>query len=165
LLIDASGSMFGTPISARSELDRFDAACGVAILAREVCEDVRVYAFSNSAVTVPARRGFALRDVLHDNAEKMGTFTERAKSAADRDGYDRIIIVTDEQSHESISPPLATARGRSYVVNVAAYENGIGYGRWTTITGWSEAVIDYIQTAERAVRETTASADIASADA
>jgi hypothetical protein len=30
------------------------------------------------------------------------------------------------------------------VVNVASNRNGIGYGAWTHIDGWSEAIIDYI---------------------
>ena len=73
-----------------------------------------------------------------------GTNTETAKLLADREGYDRIIIITDEQSHQDISAPKA----RGYVVNVAPYEHGIGYGDWTHIDGWSEAVLAYIGAAE-----------------
>lgn len=144
LVIDGSGSMFGTSVSARSELDRFDAAAALAMLVRETCEDVVVSVFSNTPKLVPPRRGFALRDALHAHAEHGGTYTEFAKQLADREGYDRIIIVTDEQSHQSISAP----HGKGYVVNVATYKNGIGYGKWTHIDGWSESVLDYIQAAE-----------------
>ena len=31
------------------------------------------------------------------------------------------------------------------MVNVASYENGVGYGDWTRITGFSEAILDYIR--------------------
>lgn len=147
LVIDGSGSMFGTPISGKSELDRFDAACALAILVREVCENVAVYVFSQNTYGVPPRRGFALRDVLKIKAEKGGTNTEFALQCAARDGYDRIIVLTDEQSHQQVSAPLPTAKG--YFINVAGYQNGIGYGKWTHIDGWSEAVIDYIRAAER----------------
>ncbi|MBB6146100.1 hypothetical protein HNQ77_004070 [Silvibacterium bohemicum] len=41
-------------------------------------------------------------------------------------------------------------RGRGYVINVASYRNGVGYGPWTHIDGWSEAVIEYIRAAEQA---------------
>jgi 60 kDa SS-A/Ro ribonucleoprotein len=41
LLIDVSGSMFH-PLSAQSEMTRVEAACGLAILAREVCDEVEV---------------------------------------------------------------------------------------------------------------------------
>ena len=112
LVIDGSGSMFGTPISKKSELDRFDAAAALAILAREACEDVAVYIFSNSCTVVPPRRGFALRDALHEKAEHSGTDTAAAVRKANRDGYDRIIVVTDEQSHTS----LPTPKGKAYIV-------------------------------------------------
>ena len=54
--------------------------------------------------------------------------------------YDRIIVITDEQSHDRIVVP----RGKGYVINVASARNGVGYGPWTHIDGWSEAVVDYI---------------------
>ena len=30
------------------------------------------------------------------------------------------------------------------MINVASNRNGVGYGAWTPIDGWSEAVVDYI---------------------
>lgn len=146
LVVDGSGSMFGTPVSARSEIDRFDAAAALAILAREICETVAVYVFSNTSVMVPPRRGFALRDVLNASAQHGGTNTGEAVRMANANGYDRIIILTDEQSHQTIPAPLAGAKG--YVINVASYQNGIGYGPWVHIDGWSEAVLDFIRVHE-----------------
>lgn len=140
LVVDGSGSMFGTKVSAKSELDRFDAAAALAMLAREVCETVNVIVYSTTPHLVPPRSGFALRDVLHKHAEQGGTNTEFAKQMADGLGYDRIIILTDEQSHQAITAP----KGKGYVINVASYQNGIGYGPWTHIDGWSEAVLDFI---------------------
>jgi 60 kDa SS-A/Ro ribonucleoprotein len=35
------------------------------------------------------------------------------------------------------------------MLNVAAYQNGVGYGAWKTIDGWSESVVQYIQDSER----------------
>ncbi len=145
LVVDHSGSMTGAPVSRRSELDRFEAASALAILAREQCEDVAVIVFGDTAKLVPPRRGFALRDALAQGPGG-GTNTETAKQLADREGYDRIVIITDEQSHQAISAPKAERRG--YVVNVAPYEHGIGYGTWTHIDGWSEAVLSYIGAAE-----------------
>lgn len=146
LVIDGSGSMFGAKVSAKSELDRFDAATALAMLVREVCEQVAVYVFSVNTFAIPPRRGFALRDVLSQGAERGGTHTGTAVRAVGEQGYDRIIVVTDEQSHQQIPAPLTGTNG--YVVNVASYQNGIGYGKWTHIDGWSEAVLDYIRTAE-----------------
>lgn len=145
LLIDNSGSMYGTKVSAKSEIDRSDAACALAILAREICEDVTVIGFGTSAAVVPARRGFALRDVIR-RGPGGGTYTASAINLANSEGYDRIILVTDEQSHTGYPEPLPGTA--AYVVNVAAYKNGIGYGRWTHIDGWSEAVLEYIRAVE-----------------
>jgi hypothetical protein len=114
------------------------------MLLREVCETVQIAKFSHAAQEVPPRRGFALRDALgHPNG---GTYTETAKKWADAQGYDRIIIITDEQSHQALSNPRTKL---GYVINVAAYQNGVGYGAWHHIDGWSEAVIDYIQAVEK----------------
>jgi hypothetical protein len=38
--------------------------------------------------------------------------------------------------------------GKGYVINVASYKNGVGYGKWTHIDGWSESVIEYIRGVE-----------------
>jgi hypothetical protein len=58
--------------------------------------------------------------------------------------YDRLIVITDEQSHDQVPAP----RGKGYIVNVASARNGVGYGEWTHIDGWSEAVIEYIRELE-----------------
>jgi hypothetical protein len=62
-----------------------------------------------------------------------------------RDRSDRLIVITDEQSHDRVPSPKS---GRGYVVNVARYRNGVGYGAWTHIDGWSEAIIEYIRSVE-----------------
>jgi 60 kDa SS-A/Ro ribonucleoprotein len=143
LLVDVSGSM-DAPLFGKSDLMRLDAAAALGMLLREVCADVQIITFSNQAVLIPARRGFALRDAITHSQPHGGTYTEQAKAAADARGYDRIIILTDEQSHQAITAP----KGRGYVVNVASDQNGIGYGPWTHVDGWSEAILDYIRTAE-----------------
>lgn len=144
LVVDHSGSMTGAPVSRRSELDRFDAARALAMLAREQCEDVVIIVFGFNASVVPAElRGFRLARALA-RGPGGGTNTDKAKRLADREGYDRIIIITDEQSHQGISAP----NGPGYVINVAPYEHGIGYGPWTHVDGWSEAALSYVAAAE-----------------
>jgi 60 kDa SS-A/Ro ribonucleoprotein len=144
LLIDTSGSM-DAPLARRSEMLRMDAACGLAVLLREVCDAVEVYSFSDKLVRVPSRRGFALRDAIVSGQPHAGTQLGHALNGL-RAAYDRIIVVTDEQSHDRVSAP----RGRGYVINVASARNGVGYGAWTHIDGWSEAVVDYIRGLETA---------------
>jgi 60 kDa SS-A/Ro ribonucleoprotein len=144
LVVDHSGSMTGAPVSRRSELDRFDAARALAMLAREQCENVVIVVFGSNAKLVPRNlRGFELSRALA-RGPGGATNTEQAKRLADREGYDRIIIITDEQSHQAISAP----QGRGYVINVAPYEHGIGYGAWTHVDGWSEAVLSYVAATE-----------------
>jgi 60 kDa SS-A/Ro ribonucleoprotein len=36
------------------------------------------------------------------------------------------------------------------MLNVATTRNGVGYGPWTSIDGWSESVIEYIRATEEA---------------
>lgn len=146
LLVDGSGSMFGAKISAKSELDRFEAAAALSILARELCEDPVIVVFSENPYLVPSRRGFALRDAIKERAERGGTNTQTGILAAAKLGYDRIIVFTDEQSHEKVHNPLVGTKG--YFVNVASAKNGIGYGEWTHVDGFSEAIFDYIFAAE-----------------
>ena len=140
LLVDVSGSM-RCQISNKSDLMRYDAANGLAILARELCEQVAIYSFSNSVVRIPDRHGFALSDAITNSQLHGGTRLGNAvKHINASEHYDRLIVLTDEQSQDTVPNP----KGKGNVINVASYKNGEGYGAWTHIDGWSEAVIDYI---------------------
>jgi 60 kDa SS-A/Ro ribonucleoprotein len=143
LLVDVSGSMTGA-LSRRSEMLRTDAAYGLAILLREVSEKAIVFTFSNDLVEVPPRRGFALRDAMDASQSHNATYLGRALEKIDQK-YDRIIVITDEQAHDRVPGP----RGRGYVINVGSNKNGVGYGPWTHIDGWSEAVVEYIGALEQ----------------
>ena len=144
VLVDVSGSMTA-PLSRRSEMQRTDAAYGLAVLLREIAEKVAVYSFSDTLVEVPARRGFALRDAIDASQQHSGTQLGKAIGKLSGEKYDRLIVITDEQSHDRVPAP----RGKGYVINVASCKNGVGYGKWTHIDGWSEAVIDYIRALEQ----------------
>lgn len=143
LLLDGSASM-NEKVSAKSEITRRDAACALAILLRELCDDVRVIGFSSVPWDVPPRRGFALRDAIRAKVIAASTMLGRAVRYAQEKPADRIIVITDEQSQDQPPNPIGTG----YVINVAGYQNGIGYGAWTHIDGWSEAIIDYIRANE-----------------
>ncbi|HZD31125.1 MAG TPA: TROVE domain-containing protein [Candidatus Angelobacter sp.] len=139
LLVDVSGSM-DAPLSRKAQTMRTDAANGLVVLLREVCEKVEIYSFSDVTTRIPARRGFALRDAIHGSQPHSGTMLGAAvKEVAGT--YDRLIVITDEQTRDRVPSPTAAG----YVINVASNENGVGYGRWMHIDGWSEAVIEYIR--------------------
>ncbi|HLW52454.1 MAG TPA: TROVE domain-containing protein [Candidatus Angelobacter sp.] len=142
LLVDVSGSM-DAQLSRRSEMRRNDAGYGLAVLLREIAEKVSIYSFSDQLVEVPSRRGFALRDAINASQRHNGTYLGKALNGI-TETYDRLIVITDEQSHD----PVPNPRARGYMINVASYQNGVGYGKWTHIDGWSDSVIEYIRSAE-----------------
>lgn len=107
-----------------------------------------MYTSSNDLVEVPARHGFALRDALDASQSHNATYLGKALEKI-REKYDRIIVITDEQAHDRVAGP----RGLGYAINVASFKNGVGYGAWTHIDGWSEAVVDYIRAMEQTPEE------------
>jgi hypothetical protein len=142
LLIDVSGSM-DAQMSARSEMRRLDAAVGLAVLAREIGEDVEIFTFSDHVKKVAPRRGFALRDAIVNSQPHSGTYLGKAIAEVDRKDT-RLIVFTDEQSHDPVPAP----KGVGYMVNVAAYQHGVGYGPWRRIDGFSEKILDWIIASE-----------------
>ena len=143
LLIDVSASMEDT-LSGRSEMTRMDAAASLAILARELCREVEIYTFSTDVVKVPDTKGFKLVDAIIDSQYHSGTYLGKAVELINSKEYDRLIVFTDEQSHDYVPQP----KGRGYMINVANYENGVGYGEWVHIDGFSENILKYIQELE-----------------
>lgn len=146
LLIDISGSM-RDPLSAKSEMTRFDAACGLAIIAREMFDDLRVFSFSSAVVECAPRRGFALKDSIARSQPMGGTQLGAAVEAVARHikTLKRLIVITDEQSHDSV---VAVLGSKNYMINVASYKHAVGYGNWTRIDGFSENCLKFLKECE-----------------
>jgi hypothetical protein len=121
------------------------------MLLREICVECQVVVFGSTAGLIPPRRGFALRDAIVSSGHTGGTNTETALRVAKKEGYDRCIVITDEQSHQRVSGP---GNKRGYFINVASAQNGVGYREWVHVDGWSEAVVEYIFRYERFQEET-----------
>lgn len=142
VLVDVSGSM-DERLSAKSDMTRMDAA---ATLASIIHGDVRVFTFSHQVVEVPPRRGMAGVDAIRGSQQHGGTYLGAALEAVNREvACDRLIVITDEQSHDSVGGP----KGKGYMINVASHKNGVGYGPWTRIDGFSENVLRFIHEHER----------------
>jgi 60 kDa SS-A/Ro ribonucleoprotein len=152
VLVDVSGSM-DEKLSAKSDLRRIDAA---AALASIIPGDVRVITFSNHVVEVPPRRGMAGVDAIIRSQPHQNTHMAAAVHAVNTQvPHDRLIVITDEQATGgygwgtqggAVPDPVAA---RSYMINVASAKNGVGYGKWTHIDGFSESVLRFIAEHER----------------
>lgn len=148
LLIDVSGSMDGV-LSAKSDMQRLDAAGALAVALSALCDDMRVWTFSQDAVEVPAARGFGLIKAITDSQYHGGTHLENALETISTKikSIDRLIVITDEQAHDDVQPVKGV--NRSYIINVAPYQNGVDLqGKWTRIHGFSTAVIDWLRLEE-----------------
>jgi hypothetical protein len=146
VLVDVSGSMESAMSRKsdrnKSDLKRIDAAAALGAI---VPGDLRLFTFSNDLVEVPPRRGMAGVDAIVQSQPHGGTQLGSAVRKLNALAHDRLIVVTDEQSHDRVPEPVAKP---AYMINVASYQNGVGYGRWTHIDGFSEGVLRYIRETE-----------------
>ena len=144
LLVDVSGSM--TWATARkSETKRIDTATALAILLREVCDECVVYTFSDRLALVGNNyHGFELADSIINNQPNMGTALRTSlNDLKSKEEYDRVIVITDEQSTDGRALPSNNSKG--YIMNIATYDSGLTYDKnWTLINGFSDHVIDFI---------------------
>lgn len=157
LLLDHSGSMTSN-ISGKGDMSRADAAGALAGLfpGRK-----RVFSFSSggwdsnklndAAISRlkehPSYKGLAMVSNFIENAKWGGTNLGAAIRAVGKatPNADRLIVLTDEQAHDRVGKGHT---GNNYMINVAAYRNGVGYGDWLHIDGWSENVFRYIHAYE-----------------
>jgi hypothetical protein len=144
VLVDVSGSM-DVNLSGKSDLTRMDAAAALASIIN--AESLQVFSFSNNLQEVPPRRGMAGVDVVKHSQAHGGTYLGQSLQHINQRPHDRLIVITDEQSNDAVPGPVAK---NAYMVNVASYQNGVGYGRWTHIDGFSENVIRFISETEAA---------------
>jgi 60 kDa SS-A/Ro ribonucleoprotein len=144
VLVDVSGSM-SEKLSKKSDLSRLDAAAALAVLVRGIAQEARIFRFDDRCEDVPARQCMALIDAI--GGTRGGTLIGQAVAHVRKlwPQMDRLIVITDEQSADAVGLPGCNG----YMVNVATNQNGVGYGDWTRINGFSEAVVQYIAAVER----------------
>lgn len=144
VLVDVSGSM-DWRMSNKSDMNRIDAASALASIVN--AEDLRVFSFSEKVVEVPARRGMAGVDAIHKSQSHLGTRLGEAIKVMNKEKFDRLIVITDEQSSGPVPNPVAP---KSYMINVASNRNGVGYGDWIHLDGFSEGILKFIHEIEKA---------------
>lgn len=138
--VDTSGSM-QSPVSAKSQISCCDAA---ATLASMIRGQVRLLIFGSFVKEIPFYPGLAGVDKIRASIGSVGHGTDIDAAVRDANaiGADRIVVITDEQSHTSVRAPSAKY---AYVVNVASAIHGIGYGPWTHVDGFSESTIRWMR--------------------
>ena len=146
VMVDTSGSM-QSPLSAKSKVQRVEAAASLAAL---INGDVRLFQFASGVEEVPFFPGLAGIETVRGRIGRVGHGTDigLAVEVANRLPHDRLIVISDEQSMGRVPDPVAK---RAYMINVAAYQNGVGYGRWVHLDGFSEAVLKWIAEYELAM--------------
>jgi hypothetical protein len=142
ILVDVSYSMVNE-LSRRSDMTRMDAACALASVFHG---DRRVASFSREIVEVPPRNGMAGVDSIRNSQNWSGTRLDKAVAWANTQKHDRLIVITDEQTQGHVPNPVSE---KAYMINVASYQNGVGYGAWTHIDGFSENFLRFIQEYEK----------------
>lgn len=149
VLVDVSSSM-DTPLSSKSDMTREDAACGLAAVING--ENVETISFSGTGkqIKIPPRSGMAMVDAIKASQGCTGTDITSAVNFANAQGYDRLIVITDEQSNAHQTPdPIKGSM--AYMINVAMHKNGISYGTdWKHLDGFSENVLRFIYEFEQA---------------
>jgi 60 kDa SS-A/Ro ribonucleoprotein len=167
IVLDVSGSMKSL-VSNKSTITRLDAGAALCAILREQCEDPVIYATAgvdrtrlSMTALLPSRHGMSLIAAFNDAYRGLGgggIFLKpmlehiQKQHVGDIVETDRIVVVTDEQDcaiSNADSPTLAEPFGyRNYLINVASYKYGVGYGKWLHIDGFSEATIDFIRAVE-----------------
>jgi 60 kDa SS-A/Ro ribonucleoprotein len=148
VIVDVSGSM-SSSISGKSEISCADAAAALSMIVAGCSDKYDIYAFGTECEFVSNnRQGKALHEAIAGARVGHGTDMSNAvRVALGREKeYDRIIIISDMQSYSALQSPPGNCKG--YTINVHSYQNGVGYGPWTSIDGFSEATVKFIQALE-----------------
>ena len=164
-IVDVSGSM-QVSISAKSDFSRYDAACAMAMLAANQCEDYEIvctagndYSHTGAHEHIPyPQKGFGIFKQIHATNKNIGgggIFTrqclEWCNDKFKGQKFDRIIVFSDSQDcdlpEKRIPKPFGTY---NYICDVSAHTKGVNYrGTWTAeISGFSEHFITFIAAME-----------------
>lgn len=145
VLVDLSGSM-DAGLSAKGTMKRRDAACGLAVVLREVCASMSLATFTTTMQPMLGHqpRGTTLAQKIAHNQPAGGTNLGLAVRdfLAGFPNVSRLVVLTDEQAQDTI----ATRPGVPiYVVNLASTQRGMDWhGPVTRINGWSGGVIRWL---------------------
>lgn len=137
-------------VSKAKPLTRMDAAATLASMIN--AEEAVVFTFSTQLVQTKGRRGMAGVEEIINSQRHGGTALGAAVREAikQQPDFDRIIVLSDEQASDIVTNPVKVKSAqRAYMINLASYQNGVGYkGGWTHIDGFSESVLKFVARSE-----------------
>lgn len=164
-IVDVSGSM-GARMSEKSDFTGYDAACAMAMLAANQCEDYEIVCTAGNDYThtgahrhIPyPQKGFGIFEQIREanrNIGYGGIFTrqclEWCNDKFKGQKFDRIIVFSDSQDcdfpERRIPKPFGTY---NYICDISAHTKGVNYkGTWDAeISGFSEHFITFIAAME-----------------
>ena len=164
-IVDVSGSM-GARMSEKSDFTRYDAACAMAMLAANQCEDYEIvctagndYTHTGAHEHIPyPQKGFGIFEQIRETNKNIGIggiFTrqclEWCNDKFKGQKFDRIIVFSDSQDCDSYTRRTPKPFGTyNYICDVSAHTKGVNYkGVWTAeISGFSEHFITFIAATE-----------------
>lgn len=148
ILVDVSGSMYS---GWDSDYNRSKYASALAMIGREACEDVDIYTFSSKLATVPNRRGFALVEAINNSQSHSCTYMWQSISQLEsKANYDRLIVITDEQTDWCDDKKFTPKTPKTYIINVATNKRGVGYDtNIVHINGTSDRIYNYLEYCEQ----------------
>ena len=164
-IVDVSGSM-GARMSEKSDFTRYDAACAMAMLAANQCEDYEIvctagndYAHTGAHEHIPyPQKGFGIFEQIRETNKNIGIggiFTRQClKWCNDKfkgQKFDRIIVFSDSQDCDPYTRRIPKPFGTyNYICDVSAHTKGVNYkGTWDAeISGFSEHFITFIAAME-----------------
>ena len=143
ILIDCSGSMFGGYYSMKGTTHPYQAAgvFGLALATRAEAADV--YAYGSDHVPLDVRSGSSVLRMVERLSDRGGTDTWGTLNAT-YTGQDRVVILTDEQSH--YGRPGASIKCPVYTFNLVGYDRGWTSGRSRTRLGGQEVNVSNFMT-------------------
>lgn len=164
-IVDVSGSM-RTPMSTKSGFNRQDAACAMAMLAANQCEDYEIVCTAGNDydrigahehIMYP-QRGFGIFSQIEDTRNRIGyggIFTRQCLEWCEKkfkgQNFDRIIVFSDSQDcdYDTMKTPKPFGT-YNYICDVSAHTKGVNYnGVWSAeISGFSEHFITFIAAME-----------------
>lgn len=152
VLVDMSGSMDAN-LSARSSVSRRDAAAVFAVaLAKRNPAGTDLVQFGTGAERVVFSVGDSALRIASTKFRGMGGTHTRAAAQRFYSGHDRVIILTDEQSHDGDPTAVVPDSVPCYTWNLAGYRfssSRSGVGNRHTFGGLSDAAFKIVPLLER----------------